>query len=513
MPRIKINWWLVGILLGILLLRIPSWFEPNWYGDEGIYLALGQAINRGGVLYRDIWDNKPPLLYLLYAIQPTLLWAKLSATVFVLATCGLVYVLAKKIFSDQKNDAVYSLMAVGISGIFLSIPFFEGTIANAELYFTLPIVLGALLVWKMVSGGFRTVTASWVGLLAAIAFLFKVPAVFDFGGLILAYLIIDLEKGFVWSRLGIIRTVRKKINILMPIGVVFVIPLAITGIYFYLNHGLSDFIIAAFSQNASYVAIDSGPLSKLSNPLFVKAIVLLFGSALLMLGYWKKRVSKELLFLSLWFGFALYGALLSNRPYMHYLLQIVVPTTLLMGYVLVNVKKYFWVLAALILIGVYLWRSFTGAFNLDTAAYYRNFWNYISERESWDDYAANFDPRTLTIYQVADFIRQNTLPNDPIFVWADASYIYVLANRPPVTKFIAAHHLSTIDPVNYNLVMDRLNRFQPKYILVSRPVGFQFPNLEVLLAKNYRLVNMFNDIYVYKNMAHTSPQPWSIQYP
>ena len=57
MKNVRNNLLLIIVLVGIFLLRIPSFWEPYWYGDEGIYLAIGQALQRGAVLYRDIWDN------------------------------------------------------------------------------------------------------------------------------------------------------------------------------------------------------------------------------------------------------------------------------------------------------------------------------------------------------------------------------------------------------------------------------------------------------------------------
>lgn len=184
LPGFRINYLLLAVLLLIILLRIPTLFEPYWYGDEGIYLALGQAMHRGAVLYRDIWDNKPPLLYILYAIHPTLLWAKITATLFVLGTCVGVYYLAKKILRG-KLSTTYSLLATVLTGVFLSIPLLEGTIANAELFFTLPIVLGALLVLQIRGVGRDINKLLIFGFLMSGAFLLKVPAVFDFIGMML----------------------------------------------------------------------------------------------------------------------------------------------------------------------------------------------------------------------------------------------------------------------------------------------------------------------------------------
>ncbi|HXS15287.1 MAG TPA: hypothetical protein VN711_04105, partial [Candidatus Saccharimonadales bacterium] len=61
-------WFLLAASLVFFLLRFPSFFEPYWYGDEGIYEVIGYGLTHGRLLYQGIWDNKPPLLYLIYAI-------------------------------------------------------------------------------------------------------------------------------------------------------------------------------------------------------------------------------------------------------------------------------------------------------------------------------------------------------------------------------------------------------------------------------------------------------------
>src|ERR1700704_3424949 len=99
-------WFLIIISFSFFLLRLPSLFEPLWYGDEGVYQVIGMAINQGRLLYRDIWDNKPPLLYLLYAIfqsnQPIIRFACLVAG---LISVILFYFLTKELF--QKKNICY----------------------------------------------------------------------------------------------------------------------------------------------------------------------------------------------------------------------------------------------------------------------------------------------------------------------------------------------------------------------------------------------------------------------
>lgn len=471
--KLRINWLLLGVLSIIFLLRLPSLFEPYWYGDEGIYLAIGQAMQRGAILYRDIWDNKPPLLYIIYAVSPTVIWAKLTATACVLGTCAGVYYLSRKI-------KIPALLATLITGVFLSLPTLEGTIANAELYFTLPIVWSAY--FFLVN---RYLIA--VGFLASMAAMLKIPALFDFFGLGLAYIVSQKS----------LRGIPKMAIGFLPLVIIFLV-------YFQIAGGLGDFLIGSFSQNASYVSVDSGPLNRLSNPLFTKGLILLASSAIITFLYWKKKVSKEFLFLTLWFGFSLYGALLSNRPYRHYLLQIVPPATILTLYLVRNIftksliRQSLLGLLVMIAIFSYLFRMFDGSFALGVQSYYKNFFDYISERKSWQQYASYFDGRTLNAYNIADYLKANTQESDTIFVWSDASFIYVLSDLAPATKFIQAHHLSTIDPVNYDRVIDKLNITQPEFILIARPVHFAFPKLEELVKEKYELKNKIADMEIYQ---------------
>lgn len=513
MKNFKNICWLLLILLIVFLLRVPSLFEPYWYGDEQIYLAIAQAMNRGAILYRDIWDNKPPLLYALYAIVPTLLWAKALATVFVLGTCSGVYLLSRKIFQDRST--VFSLLTTALTGIFLSIPLFEGTIANAELFFALPIVLAAAIIYSSFdrlgnSHRVPIIRLIALGLLMSCAFLLKVPALFDFMGMFLwiAILLFDPPAGGEIYVSFVKRTsqlIRRIMETFLPIGIAFFIPVVAVVWYFFLNQALSDFLIASFSQNASYVSIDSGPLSKLSNPLFIKGIILIVSCLVLVAGYLKKFITKELLFLSLWFGFSLYGSLLSNRPYMHYLLQAVPPALILVLYLIYTATSSRKNILGSVVVAVmvfgsfyYLNGMFRGAFHLPFKGYYQNFYDYFSERKLWIDYISFFDSRTPNSYAIGNFISKYSKPDDSIFVWGDAASVYVLSDRPGATRFIQSHHLTTIDRKNYDLIIDRLEALKPKFIIIDRPVHFQFPALETLVLLNYEEVKVFKDLHTFQ---------------
>ena len=84
------------IFLLNIILRLPSLFEPVSYGDECIYLTLGQAFLKGSVFYRDIHDNKPPFLYLIAALaNGRLFWFRFITIIWNTINIYLIYKLTK----------------------------------------------------------------------------------------------------------------------------------------------------------------------------------------------------------------------------------------------------------------------------------------------------------------------------------------------------------------------------------------------------------------------------------
>src|SRR3989344_2373963 len=136
---------LASILFLTFVLRFPSLFEPFWYGDEGIFAAVGRNLNLGGTLYQTAWDNKPPMIYLTYAaifklFGVSMFWLKLTTAVFVLATTTAIYEIARQVLG--KNRA---LLATFIFGFLTSLRLIEGNLALTEIFMILPITLAMLI--------------------------------------------------------------------------------------------------------------------------------------------------------------------------------------------------------------------------------------------------------------------------------------------------------------------------------------------------------------------------------
>jgi hypothetical protein len=92
----------LAVIVSLLALRLPSIVQPAG-GDQGLYAYAGQRILAGDVLYRDMWDQKPPGIAFVYALllrvwpgEAIVPGADLAAAA---AVAGLLVVLGRRRYS------------------------------------------------------------------------------------------------------------------------------------------------------------------------------------------------------------------------------------------------------------------------------------------------------------------------------------------------------------------------------------------------------------------------------
>ncbi|HEV2176552.1 MAG TPA: glycosyltransferase family 39 protein [Terriglobia bacterium] len=59
--------WFAAAMLFVVVRSLPELTYPLGR-DQGTYLTIGSSLLQGRVLYRDLWDNKPPGIFYLYAV-------------------------------------------------------------------------------------------------------------------------------------------------------------------------------------------------------------------------------------------------------------------------------------------------------------------------------------------------------------------------------------------------------------------------------------------------------------
>jgi hypothetical protein len=59
--------WFLGGLVVVFLRALPNLRFPIGR-DQATYCVIGQGLLHGQLLYRDLWDNKPPGIFYIYAL-------------------------------------------------------------------------------------------------------------------------------------------------------------------------------------------------------------------------------------------------------------------------------------------------------------------------------------------------------------------------------------------------------------------------------------------------------------
>ncbi len=485
-------WWLILFLL-VLLLRLPLLFEPFTYADEGIYLTLGQALRKGLLLYRDIHDNKPPLLYLLAALTGSFSLYRLLYFLWGLATIGVFYRLARLLFPKNQKAIITTTT---LFAVLTSLPMFEGHIANAENFMLLPILAGFYLIFKFLSQPTSKAKFSWswfaAGLLFSIAVLFKIPALFDFLAALMVCLLLIKTK-----------TIKAIFLHLFSLIIGFLIPLFSTFVFFGLKQALGAYLNAAFSQNLPYLSSWGDSAVKISGFSLEFIFRLLFLALLLMaLFIFRRKLSLAVKIVIIWFFSSAFAALLSTRPYPHYLLQILPSFCLSFGLLFLKKSKLVKVIPFVLLLFFIFIFKFFNFWYYPNWAYFKNFYQYALKIENKQNYLAFYGPQTASLYQTANFIRTHTSSEERIFIWGNQPSIYALAKRLPVGRYTVAYHI-----IDFKAQKETLNalRFQPPHwLIVSQDEDQVFPQLETFIDDNYLLFQQYGQIEIFYHLPKIS---------
>jgi 4-amino-4-deoxy-L-arabinose transferase-like glycosyltransferase len=475
--------WLCFLLFIVLLLRIPSFFAAYAYGDEMIYLTLGNAIRHGIPLYSGIFDNKPPLLYLMAALAGNLFWFKTLLAFWNIATIIIFWNFTKSLFTGKEKT---QKIATIIIAILTTLPLLEGHIVNAEL-FLICFTISAAWLFMSQKHDFRNLFV--VGLLFSLATLFKMPAAFD----IVAVVVFLFIQGFNEKEkfLGIIKKC-----LYLSLG--FAVPLGISLIYFFVTGHLKDYVTAAFLQNIGYLStfrpLDAGKSFLVRNlPLIIRGLIVVIASFLLFIK--RKKISQPFLFVCLWLVFGLFAVTLSERPYPHYLIQVVPEISLLLA-ILFTERSLEQSLTVIPLALTFFIPFYYHYYYYPTASYYFRFLKLSSGIIKKEQYLASFGGNVVRNYNVANFLVASSAPNDKVWVIGDDASIYALSRRLPPIKFVADYHIN--DYSNMPAIVKEVEANKPAFIVLLPQKSLNITPVIPLLRKSYILVSEVDGAEIWK---------------
>jgi hypothetical protein len=381
---------LVGALLALLAaVQLYPGLVLGISGDAAVFALFGQRLLTGGAPYLDVWDQKPPGIYVIDAglgSLPIPLWPAiwLASVAVVAATGWMVY----RLLADRHGGSaatIIAALAVLTLGVF---PVSVG--GGMTETFAAGLAAGALL---------SAARSRWIaaGLLSAAAvatsllLLPVVPAILCLAGR------------------------RWRIQLLVGFGgAVVLVPLAAW-------LAAAGAAAAAWDQIVTYNRAYAAALSSNQLPrvvgIFVAPLPLVM---LVVVRGWREWPVLDRAAL-LWL--ALGAALLAyqGRTYEHYLAAIVVPLAILAGPAAARLRRDWrarWLLTASL------------AFTLT--------WGFVA---SADAIRHHDGPLQHALGEIA---AANSSPGDRILVWGSGAAVYLAAERTPATRYV--HWVALITP-------------------------------------------------------------------
>lgn len=500
------QWPLFVALVLLFVLRIPNLVEPYWYGDEGIYLTLGQSMNKGLTLYKDIIDHKTPLIYFL-AQTHTQLNFRLLLIGWMLVTTTAFYYVAKTLFKDRVAP---TFLATLLFVLATTLPSFEGNIPNGELFVMGFVLVGMLLlmpttyVQRFLHQSKSLKKHNWILYIVAGGFLSlgvltKVPAIFDVAA-VLGFGYFAITNEFFTDQKNRLKIALEKLRNTMPVwltlGVGLIIPVVLSILFFILKGAGQEYLDFGLLYNFRYAGSWQLPFTnQLLLFLFTfpgKLIVLTTFTIVLTLC--KKHLSPAYQFMLFWFGLSLFASLLSNRPYPHYYLQIAPALALILSGTVYEAiqaiiskvgRSYKNILGPLLgLLSITVFVSILLLIDVrpyPTVKYYTTFVELAQGKISAAEYNQRFDAHMKDNYAAVEVMQQ--CPDDHLFIWGTNPMLYALADRIPTGRFTVSFHIKDFNAFEetYADVVEKA----PSFIVVMNNEESDFPQFYEYLAAEY----------------------------
>lgn len=514
--------------LALLFFRLPTLFELPAV-DQALSSYIGQKMQEGQLLYRDLWEHRPPGIYFLYNWIP---WGgnnrhwliPLMDMLYVWLTLGALWLLAKSFWGSRS-----ALGAAFIFTLFSLSPAFQGSWSRnqTEVLMNLPLLLG---LYGATRAHQQQKNWPWffTGIALGIAFIFKFTALF------LALPLIPL----LWASpptIAAANSFRLKRFFFLILG--WMIPLAATLLYFYVKGVLPEAYQAVVVFNAVYSGLREELKSAPSILLYwYKGQLLLIAAVfiLALLVWWREKFYLSLRgqILTLWILGGVISIFLQGKYFEPHFISLIPPFSLLAGY------SWEWIKtktpdrksAALSLLVIALLAGATGDVFRDYFHAYKPNLPFLFKKVSYEQALRSLpaNANKLEFLDLGKFIAQNSERKDYIYVWGWASEIYYYAGRPAPNRFIMHYYLLDAEnPLAAKFPGIKARRQELLDNLKTKPVKFflvglqdtsmfeykapltqlrAFPELNQWLGDNYFLVAENNHYLIFQKKPKGSNQ-------
>lgn len=315
---------LVFILLATAM-RFFSFFPSVINHDESTYIVIADAILHGQVYWRDVIDTKPIGIFLLFAFFQTvfgksIIIIRLLAALWVAITAWVLFLVHKELILRHSNrEDIAGPIASGVIYIFLtSVYTFYGVSPNTELFLCLFIVVALYILLKQNKLSY----IFFAGCSLGAGFIIKYVAIADAAAIGLFYLWYQIMNGVKhtsWlSRMAVL-------------AAGFLLPFALCWLYYFRLDMTEEFFFYSFVVSGRYL-VDMHPFDAIKYMLdfFLRYFPVTFW---FFYCTWKRACTgNQMLTLTwVWSILIFIVVLLPGKSFGHYLIQFMLPFSLLAG--------------------------------------------------------------------------------------------------------------------------------------------------------------------------------------
>ena len=522
---------LVIAILFVLVRALPILTFPMGR-DQATYLVVGKGLLEGKRLYRDLWDIKPPGIYIVYAgiakVFGRAVWSVAMVDALLLLVISFFLFWYAKSYLGRAGAAVALMVNASWHGEMR-----YHWIAQPELFQLVCILSGILLLqW-----GRRWWKARWfaAGLLLGCVCWLKYNGI-AFLPLLLFLPYLDrnsLDRNpprvsltIAW-RDWVARAVFLVAGLAAAIGLVLAWIVS-TGAWQAMKEGqfevLPRYAAMAFQRNPHYL------LSAFARTDYWLGVWTLWATlAALLVAWWRRDLGR---FAPIFFaGLAAFASVVMQVRFHDYYFQICYPFfAAIWAYLVINIyegcralarslRRRGWRLAAglvwVVFAEVLFWplpKEFTKLamryeelreWRADAGTYYSNYPHQLP----FELLPGQFD--------VVHYLEKNAKPSDSIYLWGAQCSVYYLTGHQPPTRFISDSFIMSLWSPAYwrEELMRNLRDTRPTFIVVTRgdeiPIITyvnldserylkRFPELDSFITENYRLVADLDSFVIYR---------------
>jgi len=475
----------LGILIFLFLMPL---FTAPFERDQGAYATVARGWLDGALPYRDLWDNKGPLLFLWYVVSFSLLGQnqeapRMAAALAAALSVPFLWAATRMLFGRREAAVAAIIFALSFSNVYLQVT------ANSEVFMLLPMTAGF---WAFTVGAQnnRNMWFLLSGFLTSLAVFTRQSAILTFIGYIGWLAITRLRRREIRSQQI------RALAALTSGGVLGAFPFVI---YFTMHHALYDLWYAMFGFNVGWVAEQSFWL-KFVPPFFIEpgpvvgGLIFWIAAVLGCWKLWKRKDGPSWLVISLLAASEI-AAQVMGKGSAHYSIQLLPGAAIAAVFGVPRILDY-WknggrtLRAVLAGAGTVTILTLLFAYTRPTAE------SRFMMQYTFRDYAND----AVDAPAIAKAVTARSAPGDCIYEWGRSSQIYFLADRQPCSRWLYDRPYESRKSMISEVVAD-LRKRKPSVLMVTGEIPVP-PELSKLISEDYCYVGQVKYAKLYQPL-HT----------